>query len=191
MKFALTFNKPAVANFIDMSVHEGMKVKIEGDQVFFKPTKAARGNGVFALAERTRGGIGIEISGRFADEFLKKTGLERGSHMKLHATSYGWMVAEPMEAPGVKPSKIVPCARLWRATEEVGTKAEKAPIANVARASRGRGRPPKAAAPTEQPKKRGRRSKAEIAAEQAAAEAAPKRRGRRPKAETASAAASA
>jgi hypothetical protein len=177
MKFALTFNKPAVANFIDTDVYEGMRVKIEGGQVFFKPTKSARGNGVFAIVTRTRGGTGIEISGKFAEDFLKKTGMERGTHMVLHATSYGWMVAEPVGAPGEKPSKIHPCARLWRSIEEMGEKSEKAP-AKAARAPRAKKAAPakaartprKAKAETEAAPKRTRKAKA--ASTEAAANAA-------------------
>jgi hypothetical protein len=105
-----------------------MKFKVENGLIMFKPTKATRGADVFAISERTRGGTGITINGKFADQFLKETGLERGSHMKLSAAQYGWMVAEPMDAPGVKPSKIIPCARLWRAVDELGEKAEVAPV---------------------------------------------------------------
>jgi hypothetical protein len=169
MKFNLTFNKPAVAEFIDASVHAGMRVKVENGLIMFKPTKATRGADVFAISERTRGGTGITISGKFADQFLKETGLERGSHMKLAAAQYGWMVAEPMSGPGVKPSKIVSCARLWRAVEELGEKAEVAP-ARKPRASK----VAKATAAPVQASRRGRKSNAQKAAEAAAA-AAPKR----------------
>jgi hypothetical protein len=178
MQFNLTFNKPAVAQFIDLANHAGIRVKVEGKQIMFKPTKAVRGADVFAISERTRGGTGITISGKAADHFLKVTGLERGSHMKLSQAQYGWMVAEPMDAPGMKPSKIVPTARLWRAIEEVGTKAEKAPApaprkarvkkeADAPQASRGR--KPKAEAAPAEPKRRGRKPNAQKAAEAAQA----------------------
>jgi hypothetical protein len=149
-----------------------MRVKVENGLIMFKPTKATRGADVFQISERTRGGTGITINGKFADQFLKETGLERGSHMKLSAAQYGWMVAEPMEAPGVKPSKIVACARLWRAVDELGEKAEVAP-ARKQRAAKV-AKPAKAATAPAQASRRGRKSNAQKAAEAAAA-AAPKR----------------
>jgi hypothetical protein len=168
MKFNLTFNKPAVAEFIDAAVHAGMRVKVEGGQIMFKATKATRGADVFAFSERTRGGIGITISGKAADNFLKETGLGRGSHMKLAPAQYGWMVAEPVVG---KPSKIVSTARLWREVDEMGSKAEVAPAKAPrkvrtpkeapATASRGRKAKPVEVAPA----KRGRKSNAQKAAE--------------------------
>jgi len=174
MKFNLTFNKPAVAEFIDMTVHAGMRVKVEGGQIMFKPTKATRGADVFALSERTRGGTGITIVGKAADSFLKETGLARGSHMKLAPAQYGWMVAEPVEG---KPSKIVSTARLWRAVDEMGNKAEVAPVktprkareAKAAPVAASRSRKAKAVEVAAVPAKRGRKSNAQKAAEAQAA----------------------
>jgi hypothetical protein len=165
MKFALTFNLPAVRQLFDLKAHEGIKVKVENGQILFKPVEQAKGAGVFALFNRTRGGIGIELTGKAAEEFVKKTGLERGSHMVIHQATYGWLIAEPVGAPGEKPSKLLPCARLWREKEELVEKAERAPAVEPEapkQASR-RGRR-KIEAVVEQPKKRGRKSAAEKAA---------------------------
>ena len=163
MKFALTFNLPAVRQLIDIGTNEGLKVKIENGQILFKPVVAAKGASVFPLFQRTRGGIGIELSGKHAEEFLKKTGLERGSHMVIHQATYGWLIAEPMAEVGEKPSKLVPTARLWREKEEIVEKGERAPAAEdapeVKQASR-RGR--RKIEPVQStPAKRGRKSKAE------------------------------
>jgi hypothetical protein len=186
MKFNLTFNKPAVTQFIDPAQHAGIRVKVDGKQIMFKPSKKATGADVFAISERTRGGTGITISGKFADAFLKATGLERGSHMTLAQANYGWLVAEPLSAPGEKPSKIIPTARLWRAVEEMGEKAEKAPAAPVRKPRVAK----KAVAEAGRvPAKRGRKSNAQKAAEAAAA-AKPKR-GRKPNAQKAAEAATA
>jgi hypothetical protein len=136
MKFALSFNKPAVTQFIDTDAAAGIKVKIENGVAYFKPVKSERGAGVFPITGRTRGGVMIDITGKFADEFMQKTGMERGSHMTLTQTTYGWLQAESLGEPGVKTSKLIPTARLWRSIEEAGeSKAEKAPAA-PARASR-------------------------------------------------------
>lgn len=135
MKFALSFNKPAVAQYIDTKNNAGIKVKIHDGVAYFKPVKSERGAGVFPIMHRTRGGVMIDITGKFADEFMQKTGMERGSHMTLTQGQYGWLIAESLGEPGVKTSKLIPTARLWRAIEEAGvSKAEKAP----AQASRGK-----------------------------------------------------
>lgn len=173
MKFALTFNLPAVRQLFDLKAHEGIKVKVdENGQILFKPVAQTKGAGVFALFNRTRGGIGIELTGKAAEEFVKKTGLERGSHMVIHQATYGWLIAEPVGAPGEKPSKLLPCARLWREKEEMVEKGERAPAVEpeAPQAARGRGRRKiEAVAPAVQPKKRGRKSNAEKAAAAATA----------------------
>lgn len=162
MKFALSFNKPAVTQFIDTDNVAGIKVKIEDGVAYFKPVKSERGTGVFPITGRTRGGVMIDITGKFADEFMRKTGMERGSHMTLEASSYGWMQATSLGDPGVKTSKLIPTARLWRSIEEAGvSKAEKAP--EVKQASRTRKPRAAKAADTAAPAKKARAKKADAA----------------------------
>lgn len=126
MKINLTLNKPAATSFLSSGQVAGLKVKIDGNVVLLKASKSDKGNGVFPLFNRTRGGVGITLDGPFAERFLAATGLESGSHMKLEKTSYNWLVAEAVEL-GTKPSKIVPTARLWHSKEEIQSKSENAP----------------------------------------------------------------
>lgn len=128
MQINFTLNKPATAALTangDVSV-TALKLKIDAKsgKLLIKPSKTEKGVGVFPLFERTRGGLGVTITGKFAEQFLTQTGMERGTHMALEATGYNWFVAEAVEG---KPSKVVPTARLWRAIDEVQAKADNAP----------------------------------------------------------------
>ena len=125
MQINLTLNKPATDALKGDPTIVGLKIKIAEDgKVMMKPSKSERGAGVFPLFERTRGGLGVTLSGKFAEQFLSQTGMERGTHMKLEPTSYNWFVAEAVEG---KPSKVVPTARLWRPIDEVQSKDASAP----------------------------------------------------------------
>jgi hypothetical protein len=126
MQINLTLNKPATEAMKGDPSIVGLKIKIDADsgKVLIKPSKSERGAGVFPLFERTRGGMGVTLSGKFAEQFLASTGMARGTHMKLEPTSYNWFVAEAVEG---KPSKVVPTARLWRQVDEVQAKADSAP----------------------------------------------------------------
>jgi hypothetical protein len=125
MQFNLTFNKPAAQLLEGVSA---VKVRAEGKgKVMFKASKRETGRDVFPISSRTRGGLGITVSGKFADEFLQTTKTERGVHMTLEQGTHGWIHGAAHGAAGEKPSKIVPTARLWRAVEERATKAEDAP----------------------------------------------------------------
>ncbi len=115
MQINLTFNKPAAAQFFDEGT-AGVKIRIEGKgKVMFKASEKESARDTFPLTPRTRGGVGITISGGFAQEFLKATGMDRGTHMELGASSRNWIAADAVEG---KPSKVVPTARLWRAIDE-------------------------------------------------------------------------
>lgn len=122
MQFNLTFNKPAAAI---LEGARGIRVAPQGKgKVSFKATTRESGKGIFAVEARTRGGMGITVSGPFADEFLKATKLDRGIHMALEAGSHGFLHGQAVEG---KPSKIVPTARLWRMRDEAASKTEDAP----------------------------------------------------------------
>jgi hypothetical protein len=125
MQINLTLNKPATTALMGDANVTALKIKIDDSgKVLIKPSKSEKGAGVFPLFERTRGGLGVTLSGKFAEQFLQSTGMSRGTHMKLEPTSYHWFVAEAVEG---KPSKVVPTARLWRAIDEVQAKADSAP----------------------------------------------------------------
>jgi hypothetical protein len=124
MQFNLTFNKPAASMFFAAGA-TAIKVKVGGKgEVLFKPSDKEGGKDVFPITSRTRGGIGITVGGRFADQFLQETEMDRGVHMALEGSSYKWIAGHAVEG---KPSKVVPTARLWRATDESMVKAEDAP----------------------------------------------------------------
>ena len=130
MQLNLTFNKPAALQFFEGA--PAVKIKIEGPgRVLFKATDKETGRGVFPLSARTRGGLGITMSGRFASQFLETTQMTRGTHMAMAGTSYRWIAADAVEG---KPSKVVPTARLWREMDEVVSKTD---------APKRRGRKPK------------------------------------------------
>jgi hypothetical protein len=137
MQINLTLNKPATTALMGDENVTALKIKIDAGsgKVLIKPSKSEKGAGVFPLFERTRGGLGVTLSGKFAEQFLTQTGMERGTHMKLEPTSYNWFVAEAVEG---KPSKVVPTARLWRAIDEVQSKDETAPTRAPRKASAAR-----------------------------------------------------
>jgi hypothetical protein len=155
MQFNLTFNKPAASMFFGEGT-TAVKLKVEGKgKVLFKPSAKEGGRDVFPLTPRTRGGVGITVDGKFAEEFLQATKMDRSTHMALEQSSYKWIAGEAVEG---KPSKVVPTARLWRALDEEGSKADVAP----AKAPR-KARTPKAMA-GDATKTRGRRAaKTEVA----------------------------
>jgi hypothetical protein len=183
MQFNLTFNKPAAAMFFGEGA-TAVKLKVEGEgRVLFKPSTKEGGRDVFPLTPRTRGGVGITVDGRFAEEFLQATKMDRSTHMALEPASYKWIAGEAVEG---KPSKVVPTARLWRALDETANKQEDAP----ARAPR-KTRTPKAMDAGAAKPARGRRAATEASAKPVrgrkaakGATAAP-RKQRAPKAESA------
>ena len=127
MKINLTLNKPATTSFIAAlagGVLAGLKLKIADGKLFIRPSATEKGPGVFPTFTRTRGGLGVTIEGRFAEQFIAETGLGCGSHMALSPTSHKWVAGEAVPM-GTKPSKIVPTARLWREVDEVQTKSAK------------------------------------------------------------------
>lgn len=171
MQFNLTFNKPAAAMFFAEGA-QAVKVKVVGKgQVQFKPSAKESGRDVFPLTGRTRGGVGITIGGKFAEEFLQATKMDRSTHMALEQTSYKWIAGHAVDG---KPSKIVPTARLWRSVDEAATKEETAPkraprkarVAKAEAATTGRGRRAKAAegATTRSPRRAAKADKAQAAA---------------------------
>lgn len=125
MQFNLTFNKPAVTMFLAEGA-TAVKVKVVGKgQVQFKPVNKEGGRDVFPLSSRTRGGMGITIGGRFAEEFLQSTRMDRSTHLFMEKTGYNWIAAQAVEG---KPSKIHPTARLWRSVDESASKEATAPV---------------------------------------------------------------
>lgn len=130
MQFNLTFNKPAAVQYFSDGVL-GLKVKVQDGTVLFKGVNRETGPGIYPLASRTRGGVGITLGGNMASQFLGEAGLDRGTHLTLEPTSYKWLAAEIHTGPTEKPSKLVPTARLWRIREETGNKADIAPVVTV------------------------------------------------------------
>lgn len=134
MQVNLTLNKPAASQF-NVDAAKGLKIKIDGDKIAVKFTKSDSGAGVFPLFERTRGGLGVTLTGAIVDKLLAIDGVKADTHMTMEQTAYSWLVATPHES---KPSKLVPTLRLWNISEEVQAKAEVAPVkkASAPKASR-------------------------------------------------------
>lgn len=139
MKINLTLNKPAVTNFIDGGT-KALKLKIVDGKLLIKPVATETGRDTFALTSRTRGGVGVTVTGRMAEAFLNDAGLERGTHLTLEQSGYKWLAAEVHGAPNEKPSKIVPTARLWRVRDETGSMAAEAPAKTVRKPKASAGR---------------------------------------------------
>lgn len=170
MRFNLTFNKPAVTNLL--AGVKALRVKIvDGELVFRAAEKDANGRDVFPLAKRTRGGVGIEIAGNFAEQFVQQTGLDRGHHLTLEQGPRGAIHATLFteESKTGKPSKIIPTARLWRMVDETGSKDEVAPAKAPRKAAAKKGAAKKAA-----PKKAAAKKVAEKADKPATKKAAAK-----------------
>jgi hypothetical protein len=134
MQVNLTINKPGATQFNDDA--KGLKIKVEDGKISVKFVKTDSGAGVYPMFDRTRGGVGVTLTGSIVEKLLAVKGVEADTHMTMEATSYGWLVATPHES---KPSKLVPTLRLWNVRDEVGDKAEVAPVAKKAapKASRG------------------------------------------------------
>ena len=112
--FALTFNKVAADLHFDRAQVKGLRVKVQDGDVTFEPS-ASIDEGVWPLEERTRGGLGITLTGVEADRFLLDTGMQAGDHLVLGAIRDGWITSRRhVPVPGQeKPSKIWPSARIW------------------------------------------------------------------------------
>ena len=129
MKLNLTLNKPAITALMTMSngAIAGLKLKVADGKLFVKPVSTDTGAGVFPVFTRTRGGMGVTLTGKFCEQFITQTNTERGSHFQLSNTSHNWVAGEPLPV-GDKPSKLHPTARIWRMTDEIQTKSDKAPV---------------------------------------------------------------
>jgi hypothetical protein len=134
MQVNLTLNKPAASQF-NMDDAKGLKIKIDDGKIAVKFTKSDTGAGVFPLFARTRGGLGVTLTGAIVDKLLAIDGVKADTHMTMEQTAYSWLVATPHES---KPSKLVPTLRLWNIGEEVQAKADVAPAkkASAPKASR-------------------------------------------------------
>lgn len=92
-------------------------MKVVDGNVMFQPVSASGGD-VWSIEERTRGGLGITLTGTDADKFLIETGLHAGDHLVLGGIRDGWITSRRhVPVPGQeKPSKIWPSARIWSIT---------------------------------------------------------------------------
>ena len=134
MQMNLTLNKPAATQLAG-DAPAGLKIKIEDNAIKLKFTKTEGGRDTFPLFERTRGGLGVTLTGAMVDKLMSLKGMTLDTHMTMEQDRYGWIVATPF-ANG-KPSKLVPTARLWRTRDEVAQEkaASPAPKASRAKAS--------------------------------------------------------
>jgi hypothetical protein len=115
MTFRLTFNKPAVRQFIEgdeKNTH--LKIKIDGGIVMFMPSGASDAD-TAKLMSRTRGGYEAVIEGSESDEVLRLLTNPTGPFFVLHRHSKDWVAASPYTGGGAPP-KFEPHVRVWAET---------------------------------------------------------------------------
>lgn len=112
MPFKLTFNKPAVRQFIQGEEAGGLRIKIQDGVVMFMPVTDTTKADSAKLSPRTRGGYEAIVDGSEADNVLKHLKNRAGPFFILRRVSKDWVVAEPYN--GRKdPPKFEPHVRVW------------------------------------------------------------------------------
>ena len=111
MTFKLTFNKPAVRQFIDGEESRALRVKLDGGHVMFMPSTTLDDD-TAKLTPRTRGGFEASIEGHRADELLQALENPAGPFFVLRRVNKDWLIAEPYEGDDAPP-KFEPHVRVW------------------------------------------------------------------------------
>lgn len=121
-KFKLTFNKPAVRQFLEGD-DKGLRIRTENGVVMFKTAKTATADDATPLDKRTRGGFEAIVEGDLAADILTNLQNPHGPFFVLKRRN-GWVAAEPYD--GVEaPPKFEPHVRVWVAKETTATPAPK------------------------------------------------------------------
>lgn len=115
MSFKLTFNKPAVRQFIEGEEAGGLRIKIQDGAVMFMPAPNDSKPDTAKLMPRTRGGFEAIVDGSEADKVLKALKNRAGPFFVLKRVSKDWVVAEPYAGKDAPP-KFEPHVRVWSPT---------------------------------------------------------------------------
>jgi hypothetical protein len=109
--FKLTFNKPAVRQFIEGEETGGLRIKLDNGVVQFMPSTTS-GPDTTPLTQRTRGGYEAIIEGDSADSVLEALHNPNGPFFVLKRVSKDWVAAEPYNGKDAPP-KFEPHVRVW------------------------------------------------------------------------------
>lgn len=116
-KFKLTFNKPAVRQFLEGD-DKGLRIRAENGVVMFRTSKLATDEDATALDQRTRGGFEATVEGERASEILASLKNPAGPFFVLKRKTDGWVAAEPYKGSDAPP-KFEPHVRVWNSREKV------------------------------------------------------------------------
>lgn len=113
--FKLTFNRPAVRQFIEGNDTHGLRIRTTDDgKVQFLPATSSEDDSA-PLAPRTRGGYESFVEGKREQEILDHLKNPFGGpFFVLKRVSDGWVQAEPYEGRDAPP-KFEPHVRVWHA----------------------------------------------------------------------------
>lgn len=130
MTAKLTFNKPAVRQFIEEGAH-GLKIKIEDGVAMFKPSTNREGPDVAKLEPRTRGGYEATVEGTGVDDLMQVLKNPHGPFFVLKRSARGYVSAHPWPNRDAPP-KFEPHVRVWHSkasTKKTAAKTEAKPSA--------------------------------------------------------------
>lgn len=119
-KFKLTFNKPAVRQFLEGD-DKGLRMRVDNGVVMFKTSKAANLTDAAPLEQRTRGGFEAVVEGESAASILASLQNPAGPFFVLKRREGGWVAAEPYGGADAPP-KFEPHVRVWTAREKTAEK---------------------------------------------------------------------
>lgn len=114
--FKLTFNKPSVKMFFLGEDATGIKIKIDGHKVFFKPVSIIEDTDtdVVAITDKERGGKEAVIEGSQSGTLLQLLTNPLGyPYFLLKRTTGGWMEAVPHTGPRYAPERWEAHIRVW------------------------------------------------------------------------------
>ncbi len=129
-RFKLTFNKPAVRQFLEGD-DKGLRIRVDNGVVMFKTSKTANLADAAPLDQRTRGGIEAVVEGESAANILANLHNPAGPFFVLKRREGGWVAAEPYDGADAPP-KFEPHVRVWTAREKTAEK----PVKKKAKTSR-------------------------------------------------------
>ena len=119
-RFKLTFNKPAVRQFLEGD-DKGLRIRVDNGVVMFKTSKAADLADAAPLDQRTRGGFEATVEGESAASILENLNNPAGPFFVLKRREGGWVAAEPYKGDDAPP-KFEPHVRVWTAREKTADK---------------------------------------------------------------------